>query len=452
MAKGNPTETLPSYSRYQREINSNTKHFFQSLDDFFKSDTNFKNSALEKILKNPDLSVQKFLNKILCSNELRSYQTIQILVHKKGERTCKNFSYSRNGEFTSNLKEVSQFSSLFSTLKKSKNKIFDQTSLNNLLISSIGTFLAKTANFSDQSIILALSRNDFLRPTPEEINSFNQFSYLICFHLSSIFRSFNFLNSLELFTILKKELDSGPNGIFSEIKTFAPELYHFERLQVLGELLNTLKHELSNPLFGINLTLELLQHEFSEETENDILSLMDNCQRCEKIIEDYSKIYSNSSIHIKTYLNEIIRNTITLTKSFTKPSSIAVIYQTDILDEFTINTNPTWLSQVFFNLIINAAQSFESIENNKNKSIYIKSKFSSVKNQIEIIFDDNGPGIPDEIIDKIFQQFFTTKPNGTGLGLSVCKNLINKLDGDILLEKTSCLGTIFKITLPTNLQ
>ena len=116
--------------------------------------------------------------------------------------------------------------------------------------------------------------------------------------------------------------------------------------------------------------------------------------------------------------------------------------------ELKIFTNPTWLSQIIFNLIINAAQAIKECGIQRGKSI-IKIYITKTNDGLSIAVIDNGPGIDKNLIQSIFKPFFTTKDSGTGLGLSICQNLAHQMGTKIEFKNNSpLLGATFWINLP----
>jgi signal transduction histidine kinase len=119
-----------------------------------------------------------------------------------------------------------------------------------------------------------------------------------------------------------------------------------------------------------------------------------------------------------------------------------------------VNVVPQDIGRVLLNLINN---SFQAVNESSKKGepgykpeVSVETKLTT-ENQILISIRDNGPGIPDDIKEKIFQPFFTTKPTGqgTGLGLSLSYDIIKSHGGKIHLESTEGKGSIFEINLPT---
>lgn len=115
------------------------------------------------------------------------------------------------------------------------------------------------------------------------------------------------------------------------------------------------------------------------------------------------------------------------------------------------------LIRVFVNLMTNAVQALEMAQKEalekglepKPGKVRIFLRKSTRRGFYDVVFEDNGPGVPDENIEKLFTPNFTTKSSGTGLGLAICRNIIEKCDGDITYHKSFTLGgASFTVTLP----
>ena len=101
------------------------------------------------------------------------------------------------------------------------------------------------------------------------------------------------------------------------------------------------------------------------------------------------------------------------------------------------------LYQAFLNVLINAMQGMP-----EGGIIYVK--VSAEDNAVTIVFEDEGEGIPEDIMEKIWDPFFTTKAKGTGLGLGIVRNIIESHDGTVSIGNKPDTGTIVKIILPVN--
>jgi signal transduction histidine kinase len=118
------------------------------------------------------------------------------------------------------------------------------------------------------------------------------------------------------------------------------------------------------------------------------------------------------------------------------------------IDELpAIQANSTLLSQVIINLLLNAAQAVEEVEREAHE-ITVKAWSDSVHTYLTV--QDTGPGIPEDIRDEIMKPFFTTKPvgEGTGLGLSTTRNIVEALGGKVDFETEVGQGTTFRVVFP----
>ena len=133
------------------------------------------------------------------------------------------------------------------------------------------------------------------------------------------------------------------------------------------------------------------------------------------------------------------------TKEIQKRIECIGFQSTDLLD---IETNSTCLTQIIFNLIINAGQAIKSANVRVNQNSIVV-KLTKEHKMITIAVVDDGPGVKSELINNIFEPFFTTKDSGTGLGLSICQNLARQLGSKIHFQNNSPFpGATFSINLP----
>ena len=105
------------------------------------------------------------------------------------------------------------------------------------------------------------------------------------------------------------------------------------------------------------------------------------------------------------------------------------------------------LQQVFMNLVVNAMEALSEMPHGTPRTLMVSSKYDSANNQAVIIFRDNGPGIAHEHQARIFDPFFSTKPQGSGIGLALCHDLVEEHGGKISLESNND-GTVFTVKLP----
>ncbi len=421
---------------------------------------------------------------------LATFESCHVLVHEKGKPVGQNYLAFPGEVAETKLISIQNFNSLFNLIKKSKNKIFSQSVTLKEDLAVVGNFLAREIDLKNYSVIYLVSKNSFLPPSSEEQTQFQGLSLFLHPLLVKILdKEKNDLKrevlqrSLENFPekiIIKKnsqtifsnqindESYENSNLIIFPLEAeenltmelsnlskdqISTELYHSQRVSLLGELLNTLQHELSNPLFGLNLTSSILESETADPETREILSeISQNANRSQTIIKNFSNLYNGQQEIKKINLYRFIDEVITLTKSETKE-----IYKTiqcigfdpaNPSEDLEINSNPTYLTQIIFNLIINAAQAIkESGGGGQKNSIIIK--LDKMSEFVEISVMDDGPGVKNEHISTLFQPFFTTKDSGTGLGLSICQNLARQLGCKIEFKNNYPLsGATFSINLP----
>jgi two-component system NtrC family sensor kinase len=213
----------------------------------------------------------------------------------------------------------------------------------------------------------------------------------------------------------------------SQLRETQQQLLQSEKLAAMGRLTSQLAHELNNPIYGIMNTLELLKTEIPAKSKR------------RKILD--------MSLSETLRLSEMLRNML----SFSKPQEEKrrkldlnkLLENVMLILEKQLRESPNQLRQVILNIVANAKDAMpkggkltlETCEENGYTVVKVK---------------DTGSGIQEEIKDKIFDAFFTTKQKvqGVGLGLSVCYGIIKNHGGDIRVKSTIGTGTTFSILLP----
>lgn len=411
---------------------------------------------------------------------LKNYNILEILYHRKGELLGQHLSLNSRKQINLKSLEIKDFNYNFNLVRKSKNKYFTSSGLKGITPSFVGTFLANALSTKKDNYIIIISRNDFLPPEKEEISSMNHFCELLLNQVNKLTSKAHALNQSQKTKIILNNFilpieiinDEKQKIVFTNIttkthhhhirkihnlnkenkiiifdgliKTNSSEIHHQERINLLGELLNTLRHEINNPLFGLKLTTDLLLGSKIDIDQKDTLNeIKNNIDRCQNIMGNFSNIYTNTNVIKEVDLYGAIYESKLLAKSEIRQIKFN---STIKKDEFILKTNPTSLIQVFFNLFINSAQAMKNY-NQVSQLITITAENSD--SSILIKISDNGPGIDQKIKEKIFQPFFTTKENGTGLGLAITNSLVKSLSGTIsFYTNNDHSGVTFEIKLP----
>ena len=217
---------------------------------------------------------------------------------------------------------------------------------------------------------------------------------------------------------------------------------HQERLIMLGQMTSTFVHEIRNPLTSIKGFVQLLKAEYPNLKYLDIIS--DEIKQLNDrltLFLAFSKKEQENIEPTKYALKDLIHEI----ETFLYPSfvfkNIKVI--TDIDETICITVHREEFRQVLLNILLNA---LDALEHSANPHIMIESKIS-YDETIEIKIANNGPKISDELISEIFRPFTTTKKAGTGIGLFVCNQIVEKNRGTLSCSSTDA-WTTFVITLP----
>ena len=203
----------------------------------------------------------------------------------------------------------------------------------------------------------------------------------------------------------------------------------------MGEMIGNISHQWRQPLSVISTAATGMKIEkeyglLTDDKFNNTCDLIDeNSQYLSKTIDDFTNFIKGDSIKKAFNLKENINSFLSLVDSVVKSNYINIVI--DISSDISINSYPNELNQCFINIFNNAKDVLNEIEE-ETRFIFISA--SQTKKDISISFKDSGGGIDDEIINKIFQPYFTTKhqSQGTGLGLNMTYNMItSSMNGHI---------------------
>ncbi|MBF0120147.1 MAG: hybrid sensor histidine kinase/response regulator [Desulfobacterales bacterium] len=249
----------------------------------------------------------------------------------------------------------------------------------------------------------------------------------------------------------KKRLEIELKSLYVQLKQFESQLFQAQKMSVLGTMVAGMAHELNNAMMGIlNFVQHCLIHTSKEDKRYSFMQDAENqVNRCIKIVSDVLAIsrakitYTDEPeiINIKEITEQILR----LLSHRIKRGKV------EIFCEIPEEANKIWanhnIQQVFLNLINNA---LDAVKESQIKQIYISSYIE--EQWVKIRIKDTGIGILPQDIDKIFAPFFTTKPvgQGTGLGLMICRNIIEAHGGRIVCESIQGENTTFTFFLPHN--
>jgi signal transduction histidine kinase len=217
-----------------------------------------------------------------------------------------------------------------------------------------------------------------------------------------------------------------------------------EKLSALGRMAAGIAHEINNPLAGILLFSTNMRKKAPEGPLTEGLDvIIRESQRCKGIIQDLLEFSrDNEPEKVLTSVNEIIKKTLSIMENEFSIHHISVEMDLSVnMPDICLDGN--LMQQVFLNLFMNAKEAIQ-----EDGVITVKTRMSRDRKSEVIEITDSGCGIPQDQMNKIFEPFFSTKANGTGLGLAVSYGIVQKHRGDIEVSSRPGHGTCFIIHIP----
>jgi len=229
------------------------------------------------------------------------------------------------------------------------------------------------------------------------------------------------------------------------------QLQRRERLAALGELAAGVAHEIRNPLGGIMLFASLLAQDVKDRPKalEVVHKIMRGVGSLESIVTDILEFGRPSSAEPKRIsLGTLVQETVELASPQIERFSVRV----DVLPELAdveLMTDPAMLQRALLNLLINAVEAASL--NKQEGRVRIQCGPSDDEN-VSIVIEDNGPGIPADLIDRVFNPFFTTRDEGTGLGLSIVHQVAETLGGGVTADSGEDGGAVFTLRVLRELR
>lgn len=232
-----------------------------------------------------------------------------------------------------------------------------------------------------------------------------------------------------------------------------------DRLAALGEMAAAIAHEVKNPLAGIEVMAGLLKRQVPDSADaqgilNDIIK---EAKMANAIVLEVLEFVRPIRLQVeRVVLGELLQSAIAMAETKAPRGDVDVTFDAPS-DLPVLRADPYQLRQLFTNLITNA---FEALGGRGRVAVTaalvqpddegppVDGHGAGPAVRVEVA--DSGPGVPPELIDKIFNPFFTTKPQGSGLGLAIVRKIVDAHDGRIDVESDATSGTRFRITLPVD--
>ena len=206
-------------------------------------------------------------------------------------------------------------------------------------------------------------------------------------------------------------------------------------------------HEIKNPLTPMKLSIQYLQKAINnnqpnvkELSANVANTLVEQIDHLSKIAADFSQFANIGNTNVSTFdLHDVIGS---LRELYGSDENVRFVWR-PLKDKVFVQADKTQMNRLFTNLFANAVEAC-----NGNSFCLIEVNESRQENILRISIKDNGEGIDPEMQERIFVPNFTTKSSGTGLGLAMCKGIVEQAKGNIWFETSQGKGTTFHVELP----
>lgn len=249
-----------------------------------------------------------------------------------------------------------------------------------------------------------------------------------------------------------EQLGAEVRRLHEELARKNKQLRRRERLAALGELAAGVAHEIRNPLGGIRVFASLLRRDLAEQPDSLRLieKIITGVGRLERIVTDILDFGRPSDpCPEKVGLVALLSEAADLAAG-KRPGATVRVTCDEALGQVQIVTDAALLQRAVLNLALNGIEAADAA---RPGTACVEIRVAAgAEGRIAVEIADNGPGIPPELLDRIFNPFFTTKDTGTGLGLAIVHQIVEVLGGSIQAAAGQAGGAVFTVTLPRELE
>jgi len=230
------------------------------------------------------------------------------------------------------------------------------------------------------------------------------------------------------------------------------ELIQSSKMAAVGQLAAGISHELSQPLTGIRGFAQTILLDLDKETviREDLERIIRQVDRMDTIIKNVRFFSRKSEFAISELdINKPVEDALMLLTEQLKVHNVRLVIELE-KNLPKIKGDCNQLQQVFLNLIANARDAMDSLKDQREATLFIKTSFARAMNVVVVNVRDTGCGISENVLEHIFNPFFTTKPpgKGTGLGLSIVYRIVESHGGKVSVESREGVGTCFTAVFP----
>jgi two-component system sensor kinase FixL len=231
------------------------------------------------------------------------------------------------------------------------------------------------------------------------------------------------------------------------IQELQSELAHVQRLTELGQVVSTLVHEVNQPITAIQNYLNACRRLAATGDQKGVRTVLermaDQTMRTSKIVQRIRNFVRKRDLSMQSEdLSHVIDEAVALMRSTLTTDGPLLTVQVDPTEPQAV-IDKIQVQQVLFNLMRNG---IEAMQHQRRRELMVATK-GLQNGMVEISVADTGPGLPDEVRQRLFQPFVTTKPNGMGVGLSVCQGIVQLHGGQLWADDNIGGGTVFRFTV-----
>lgn len=262
---------------------------------------------------------------------------------------------------------------------------------------------------------------------------------------TEILSLFEILAGQAAIAIRNARLYASLKSTYEELKQAHQHIIRSELMAMKGELASEISHELKNLVSVVLFSLQRLQAKIGTYSSFELNAIIEKTIAGVRKIEGFSKNLlsrSHATLHMKPLnLNKVVTDFVEFMKFLPKFKSNRITMD---LEEGIppINLDLDQIQQVLLNLANNA------VEARSDVSIHFTTRLSPEKKEAILTVQDDGPGISEDVLGRLFQEKITTKPEGYGYGLMICKQIVENHGGTIRAESVSGQGATFLLTFP----
>ena len=240
---------------------------------------------------------------------------------------------------------------------------------------------------------------------------------------------------------------TGRNARDQRIQELQAELAHVQRLNELGQVVSTLVHEVNQPLTAIsnyvNACRRLVTTGDRERVQAVLERIADQTDRTREIVQRIRDFVKKRDVQMRAEnLSQVIEEAVALTRSSVRDAGLTLDAQIDPAG-LQVEIDKVQVQQVLFNLLRNG---IEAMQDQPRRELVVATSLVQ-GGMVEISVADTGPGLAYEVRKKLFQPFVTTKASGMGVGLSVCRAIVEAHQGRLWADDNSGEGTVFRFTV-----